>query len=53
MTLLNRRRLPLACLALCALPHAHADHPAADLEKESAWRVSGNAAIAVLIYQGS
>ena len=46
MMLASRRPLPLVCFALFALPHAHADQPAASPEPDSAWRVSGNATIA-------
>jgi uncharacterized protein (TIGR02001 family) len=44
MTILTRRLLPFACLAVCALPHAHADQPAA--EAAGAWNLSGNATVA-------
>ena len=45
MTFITRRRLPLACLLLSALPHAHADQPAGSAT-DSAWSISGNAAVA-------
>ena len=45
MTIPTRRRLPLACLALFALPYAYADQTPTISKSASAWNVSGNAAI--------
>lgn len=45
MTFLHRRRLPFACLALFALPYAQANQ-SVPVKSDSAWSVSGNAAIA-------
>ena len=45
MTTLTRRLLPFACLALCALPRAHADQSTSGIGAAGAWSVSGNAGI--------
>jgi len=44
MTIFTRRRAPLAGLALCVLPCAHADDASAS--STSAWTLTGNASIA-------